>query len=87
MEIGMLWFNNDKKAGLQAKITRAASYYRDKYGQTPNLCFIHPDMLPSESLPENGDRETGLEIRTTKTMLPNHFWIGINPSENRGGSS
>ena len=87
MDIGMLWFDNDKKADLQAKIARAARYYQDKYGQAPNLCFIHPDMLPSESLPGNGDQETGLEIRTTKTMLPNHFWIGVLPLENGGGSS
>ena len=33
MNIGMLWFDNDKKTDLAGKITRAADYYRNKYGQ------------------------------------------------------
>jgi len=75
MDIGMLWFDNDQKADLQAKITRAASYYQDKYGEVPNLCFIHPCMLDPSSSNLN---QPGVEIRTSNTMLPNHFWIGIN---------
>ncbi len=42
MNIGMLWFDNDPKADLSAKIVRASVYYRDKYGQAPNLCLVHP---------------------------------------------
>jgi hypothetical protein len=26
-------------------------------------------------------KSQGVEIRTSKTMLPNHFWIGINRQE------
>ena len=84
MEIGMLWFDNDKKSDYEAKIERAATYYRDKYGKAPNLCFVHPCMIPN-----NGSRKTetpslksqGVEIRISKTMLPNHFWIGVNRQE------
>ena len=46
MDIGMLWFDNDKKSDYEAKIERAATYYRDKYGKAPNLCFVHPCMIP-----------------------------------------
>ncbi len=46
MNIGMLWFDNDPKADLAVKIKRAAQYYRNKYGKTPTLCFVHPSMLP-----------------------------------------
>ena len=91
MEIGMLWFDNDKKSDYEAKIERAATYYRDKYGKTPNLCFVHPCMIPnngSQAADTVGQKpETlslksqGVEIRTSKTMLPNHFWIGINRQE------
>ena len=56
MDIGMLWFDNDQNMDLQAKIERAARYYHDKYGQTPNLCFVHPGLLPpSPPAEENAD--------------------------------
>ncbi len=73
MNIGMLWFDNDPKAELKVKIERAASYYRNKYGQTPNLCVIHPSMLPPD-VTKPGE----IEVRTNKSVRPNHFWIGVN---------
>lgn len=73
MNIGMLWFDNDTKTDLVAKIQRAASYYRAKYGKTPNLCFVHPSMVKNP--PAQGN---GIEVRTARTVLPNHFWIGVN---------
>ena len=51
MNIGMLWFDNDKKTDLSDKIKRAASYYKEKYGQNPNLCFVHPSMLKAHPPP------------------------------------
>lgn len=73
MNIGMLWFDNDPKADLRVKIERAATYYQTKYGQSPNLCFVHPSMISSEA------GKAGLvEIRPNRSVLPNHFWIGIN---------
>ena len=72
MNIGMLWFDNDAKADLSSKIKRASSYYREKYGQTPNVCFVHPSMIAKE-----GNAEAGIELRTTRSVLPNHFWLGI----------
>ncbi|HBX68149.1 MAG TPA: hypothetical protein DEH25_01840 [Chloroflexi bacterium] len=92
MDIGMLWFDNDKQVDLRSKIERAAAYYRDKYGKAPNLCFVHPCMIPanpgesissavSQSAEKSQIQEQGVEIRTSNTMLPNHFWIGINRRE------
>ena len=84
MDIGMLWFDNDKKSDYEANIERAATYYRDKYGKTPNLCFVHPCMIPQIVSPESEKtsiKSQGVEVRTSHTMLPNHFWIGINRQE------
>ena len=101
MNVGMLWFDNDTKSELDQKIERAALYYRKKYGKVPNLCFVHPSMLPSEESLKHGNgnhnhnssgekkngkdnvtkdsrNSTGVEIRVTRSILPNHFWIGIN---------
>jgi hypothetical protein len=86
MNIGMLWFDNDPKTELASKVKRAASYYRDKYGDKPTVCFVHPSMLPLQSGNGNGsDAEkafiaSGVEVRGNQTVLPNHFWIGVNGS-------
>jgi hypothetical protein len=72
VNIGMLWFDNDPKTELGIKIKRAADYYRNKYGKTPDLCFVHPSLLGE------GKLQTGkIEVRSSRSVLPNHFWIGI----------
>ncbi len=91
MNIGMLWFDNDPKVSLDAKIARAARYYNEKYGKSPTLCFVHPKMLSngkSQGEPAvqadlgapEGKRfaECGVEIHANLSVLPNHFWIGVN---------
>jgi predicted transcriptional regulator len=45
MNVGMLWFDNDPRTALTAKVERAADYYRQKYGLVPDLCLVHPSML------------------------------------------
>jgi hypothetical protein len=72
MNVGMLWFDNDPKSELTVKIERAAAYYQTKYGQTPNLCFVHPSMLAQSTT-----RYREIEILSNHTVRPNHFWIGV----------
>lgn len=90
MKIGMLWFDNDPQEDIPAKVGRAAKYYRAKYGKNPTLCFVHPSMLRSspavkEDQTDEGDPgfvAAGVEVRTNQTILPNHFWIGLNGKSN-----
>ena len=72
MNIGMLWFDNDTKSDLKTKVYRAADYYHRKYGKAPNLCFVHPSMVSNIAWQPNG-----IELRTTRSVLPNHFWLGV----------
>ena len=74
MNIGMLWFDNDPRASLDVKVERAIAYYHNKYNRNPTMCFVHPNMLP-----ENNDitQSGGIEVRTSRSVLPNHFWIGM----------
>jgi len=74
----LLWFDNDPKTEIATKIQRAASYYRDKYGQLPTLCFVHPSMISQGETKEEKIYHSGLEVRTSQSVLPNHFWIGVN---------
>lgn len=84
MNIGMLWFDNDPKANLELKVERAVVYYRNKYGRSPNVCFVHPTMLPSnaDNKPETSAEAaryiaSGVEVRSNRSVLPNHLWIGV----------
>lgn len=79
MDVGMLWFDNDKERDLTTKVMRAADYYRQKYGNVPNLCYVHPNMLPVIKEGDNKKVMAGqIEVRSTTSVLPNHFWIGVN---------
>ncbi len=72
MNTGMLWYDNDPKTALSAKIERAVDYYRKKYGRTPNLCLINPGMVEKEA-PKKGK----ITVRPYRPVLPGHLWIGI----------
>jgi hypothetical protein len=80
MNIGMLWFDNDTKVDFFTRVERAALYYRQKYGKTPTVCYVHPSMIP-----QHGGAATpipvksgNIEVRENQSVLPNHFWIGVN---------
>jgi hypothetical protein len=84
MNVGMLWFDNDSKVSLDIKVERAAAYYSKKYGKTPTLCFVHPSMLPDACAAAKDEVQgkvytsDGIEVRSNRSVLPNHFWIGVN---------
>ena len=81
MNIGMLWFDNDNKADLATKIQRAADYYHTKYGKTPNLCLVHPRTMGNYAW-----KGAGIEVKATRSVLPNHFWLGVNTNGNGANS-
>ena len=82
MNVGMLWFDNDPKTELALKIERAAGYYRQKYGRSPTLCLVHPSMIGKSATPapetEAPLKTAGVEVRSSRSVLPNHFWLGVN---------
>jgi hypothetical protein len=76
MNVGMLWFDNDPRTALRAKIERAADYYRQKYGLVPDLCLVHPSMLAGPR-PESVEATAGhVVVRPNRAILPGHLWIG-----------
>lgn len=79
MKIGMLWFDNDAKLDLKSKITRAADYYKDKYGRIPNSCHMHSTMIPEEYKDQNiiSDIHPTILVFPDDSVLPNHLWIGM----------
>lgn len=74
MNAGMMWYDNDPKTPLSAKVEKAVDYFRHKYGRDPNLCLIHPSMLGTAKV---GDEAPAITIRPHRSVLPGHLWIGM----------
>ncbi len=75
MKIGMLWFDDDPRRGLDEKVLRAVSYYQQKYGQKPTVCYVHPTALQPGAKEAQG-QPTSVQIRSAPNVLPHHFWVG-----------
>jgi len=72
MNVGMLWLDDDKQRPLEDKVSRAADYYREKYGRLPDLCLVNPKMLVEE-------KKVGrVRVQPKNTVLLHHFWLGMN---------
>ncbi|HBY92535.1 MAG: hypothetical protein M5U01_10480 [Ardenticatenaceae bacterium] len=71
MQIGLLWFDDDKQRPAAEKIAQAARRYREKFGRAPTVCFVNP------SEPIESERVGNVVVRTLRTVLPHHFWIGV----------
>ena len=74
MKIGLLWFDDNKKRTLAEKVERAAAYYEQKYNATPTVCYVNS---LDEDIEDVKFKENSVELRTAPTVLPNHFWIGV----------
>jgi hypothetical protein len=68
----MLWFDDGPQA-LKDKVERAVSFYGSKYGRTPTLCLVHPATLADGKEGVVG----GVTLRSSRSILPNHFFVGI----------
>jgi hypothetical protein len=70
MDVGMLWLDADTHRTIEEKVTRAADYYRQKYGSAPDLCLVNKRMLAEE-------RQVGpVSVQPAANVLVHHFWLG-----------
>lgn len=71
MDIGMLWLDDDRQRSLDEKVNRAAEYYLEKYGRSPELCLVNNRSL-------NETKKVGqIEVQPAQTVLLHHFWLGM----------
>ncbi len=71
MGTGLLWYDNGAQ-DLAAKVGRAVQRYRERFGQDPNVCYVHPATLPE------GERQVaGLLVRPSARILLHHLWVGV----------
>ena len=70
MDIGLLWHDGGS-ADLARTLAQAAKRYHDRFGNKPNVCYVHPTLLP------DGDcKVNGILVRPSARVLRHHFWIG-----------
>jgi hypothetical protein len=79
MDIGMLWYDDDHKRPIGEKVARAVEHYKTKYGVTPTVCFANPATLQDAP-----DVAGGVQIRSARNVLVNHFWIGVGDAGGNG---
>lgn len=72
MKVGMLWFENDKGKPVDKRIAEAVGFYRQKYGLEPNVC-----MVSMQDAPEGERWLDGVEVKSSRSVLPNHYWVGV----------
>jgi len=79
---GLLWFDDDPERAMGDKIARAAQRYRQKYGHSPNVCYVHPAHLKEGGMGLSEE----IKVLPAKSVLPHHFWLGVlGQKEGRGG--
>jgi hypothetical protein len=79
MDIGMLWYDDDTKRPLGEKVARAVDYYKTKYGSVPTVCFVNPATLKDAP-----DTAAGVQIRSARNVMVDHFWIGVGETNGNG---
>ncbi len=89
MKVGLLWYDDDPGRDLAEKVGRAARRYRQKFGTSPDICYVHPSTLsgnpstgsgqaPSTKLSASGKvrKVGGVRIAPLPSVLRHHFWLG-----------
>lgn len=80
MEVGLLWYD-DSKADFATKVEEAAKRYREKFGKRPNRCYVNPASLPGKG---KGFSPDGIKMVTRDSILPHHFWLGVEGRKRSG---
>ncbi len=73
MDLGMLWYDDDKTRPLAAKVARAVDFYRAKYGEQPTVCYAHKLTLGADAPAAVGV----VKLRADGAVVAGNFWIGV----------
>ncbi len=81
MNVGMLWLDGEKTSNFPVMVANAAIYYKKKYGQSPNLCFVHPSMLEAAGQFKDA---VNIAVKSDRSILPGLLWIGVDDQLSAG---
>jgi L-ascorbate metabolism protein UlaG (beta-lactamase superfamily) len=68
---GMLWFDNDTRRPFDTKIEQAIQHFKTKYGDAPNIVYVHPSCMPS------AEAAQAIKVEAAENVLPFHYLLGI----------
>lgn len=71
MRQGLLWYDDDPKHDLAAKIRAAKHAYQARHRHAANTCYVHPSALPRTRV------IAGIRVVPKHNVLRHHFWIGM----------
>ncbi|MFB0546651.1 MAG: hypothetical protein ACETWB_07055 [Anaerolineae bacterium] len=72
MKIGWMWFDDDPERSIEEKIEQAARRYHQKFGRSPNTCYVNVLALSQDEL-----RCGEIKVIAVSNILPHHFWLGM----------
>ena len=72
MQTGPLWFDDNPSLPISSKIEQAAQRYRERFGRSPDLCYVNP-----RTLADARELSVDLQVAERPTVQPNSFWIGV----------
>jgi hypothetical protein len=76
MDFGLLWYDGDPTRPLEEKVKQAATRYADKFGQHPDVCFVHPAEAGTSGIDiPTGETEL-IRVLGAPNCLRNHFYVG-----------
>ena len=94
MAPGLLWFDDDARRPVAAKIAEALQRYRERVGFEPTLCQVNPAQTPpivaaGSAAPRRRTAQAEplatlpatLAIVATDQMPQHHFLVGVAPGE------
>ncbi len=72
MKTGLLWFDDSPRMPSADKVVKAVRRYREKFGRSPNVCYVHPSTVVDV-------QALSAEVRVvvSSSVQPNHFWVGV----------
>ncbi len=76
MQYGLLWFDNDPGRSLAHKVADAARRYQEKFGVTPDTCYVNRRAL-AEAEAILSCQGTRVRVLPASNVLAHHFWVGV----------
>ena len=74
LKIGLLWFDDDPKRPVVAKLDEAVERYEERFGSRPTLVYLHPAQA-------EGIIYRRLSVRGDASLRRNHFLIGVDDAD------
>ena len=84
MKEGLLWYDDNPGRGLAEKIGPAARRYQEKFGASPNVCYVHPSVLDGNGKTQKVGE---LTVAPLSSVLRHHFWLGREEQRHRRGTA